>query len=105
MQIKFEQSTALKEGTKRLSPFFCLSCPSLIGMYTSWLLELTSGNICLEHGDLASQGSAPWEGLSPTPAMVTFPWGLCRHLTWATSQLLQISSTYTERRGKVSLVN
>ena len=74
-------------------------------MYTSWLLELTSGNICLEHGDLASQGSAPWEGLSPTPAMVTFPWGWVQtpHLGYLTMTPIQ---QHTQgRRGQVSLVN
>ena len=46
MPIKFEQSSALKEGPKRLSPFFRLRCPSSIGMYTPWPPELASGNVC-----------------------------------------------------------
>ena len=43
--IKFEQSSTLKEGTKRLSPFFRLRCPSPIRMYTPWPPELASGSI------------------------------------------------------------
>ena len=47
MPIKFEQSSALKEGTKRLSPYVHspTPCPSPIGMYTPWPLELASGTV------------------------------------------------------------
>ena len=46
MPIKFEQSRALKEGTKRLSPYVHspTPCPSPIGMYTPWPPELASSN-------------------------------------------------------------
>ena len=44
MPIKFEQSSALKEGPERLSPFFRLRYPSPIGMYTPWPPELAYGS-------------------------------------------------------------
>lgn len=45
MPIKFEQSSTLKEGPKRLAPFFRRHCPSPMGMYTPWPTELASGSL------------------------------------------------------------
>lgn len=45
MPIKFEQSSTLKEGTKRLSPLQKLMSIPLLWekVYTAWLPELASG--------------------------------------------------------------